>query len=99
VVTNPPFQLAQQFVEHALKMVTGKVAIIQRLAFLEGQRRGKLFRATPPARVWVFSPRQSMPPGGSDVPAQNGSIAYCWLVWDATVVTTLGQTRLGWLPR
>jgi hypothetical protein len=95
IVTNPPFAIAQQFVERALSLVPGKVAIIQRLAFLEGQERGKLFRRQPPTRVWVFSSRQSMPPGGTDIPAQNGSVAYCWLVWDRLHV---GKTELGWLP-
>lgn len=95
VVTNPPFVYAQRFVEHALKLGAAKVAIIQRLAFLEGQERGKMFRATPPARVWVFSSRQSMPPGGMDVPAQSGSVAYCWIVWDKT---HCGRTDIGWLP-
>jgi len=98
IVTNPPFVYAQRFVEHALKLGAAKVAIIQRLAFLEGQERGKMFRATPPARVWVFSSRQSMPPGGMDVPAQNRSTAYAWLVWDAATPTMLGETRMNWLP-
>lgn len=95
VVTNPPFVYAQRFVEHALKLGALKVAIVQRLAFLEGQERGKMFRATPPARVWVFSSRQSMPPGGMDVPAQSGSVAYCWIVWERRY---FGAPELGWLP-
>jgi hypothetical protein len=95
VITNPPFVFAQRFVEHALNLGARKIAIIQRLAFLEGQERGKMFRATPPARVWVFSSRQSMPPGGMDVPATGGAIAYCWIVWERG---HFGPPALGWLP-
>lgn len=81
VLCNPPFQLAQKFVEHALALVPGKVCIVQRLAFLEGQERGRFFARTGLSHVWVHSSRQSMPPGGTDVPAQNGSVAYAWFVW------------------
>ncbi len=90
-----PWSIACSQIGILSALVPGKVAIIQRLAFLEGQKRGGLFRSRPPARVWVFSSRQSMPPGGQDIPAQNGSVAYCWLVWDPNWG---GDTALGWLP-
>ena len=96
IVTNPPYSLTEQFVRHALSITTGKVAIITRLAFLESQRRRDgLFREHPPARVWVCSKRPSMPPGGTDVPAKGGSVAYAWFVWDRA---HQGATTLGWLP-
>ena len=96
IVTNPPYSLTEQFVRHALSITTGKVAIITRLAFLESQvRRDGLFREHPPARVWVCSKRPSMPPGGTDVPAKGGSVAYAWFVWDRSYK---GATTLGWLP-
>lgn len=98
ICTNPPFPLAQRFVEHAMKLVTGKIAIIQMLAFLEGQKRGEMFRATPPARVYVFSPRQSMPPGDVAVKAKGGSKAFQWLIWDMANPTKRGDTRMDWLP-
>lgn len=84
IVCNPPFQLAQRFVEHALRMVPGTVAIVQRLAFLEGQERGRFFAASGLSHVWVHSSRQSIPPGGVAVEAKGGSIAYAWFVWRRT---------------
>lgn len=95
ILTNPPFNLAQRFVEHALTLTTGKVAIVQRLAFLEGKARSKFFAETPLARVWVHSSRQSMPPGGSGQEAKGGSVAYAWFVWDHNHT---GSPKLGWLP-
>lgn len=97
VVTNPPFNLAQRFVEHALALVQGKVCIVQRLSFLEGQARRRFFLSSGLSRVWVHSSRQSMPPGGVDVLAKGGAVAYCWLVWDRT--TQPGEMwRGGFLP-
>ncbi len=95
IVSNPPYGIIQPWIERALTMTTHKVAILARLALLEGQaRRTTLFAKTPPARVWVSSRRPSMPPGGTDVPARGGTIAYGWFVWDRG---HSGPTTLGWL--
>lgn len=93
VICNPPFQLAQRFVEHALRLVPGKVAIVQRLAFLEGQARREFFERSGLSHVWIHSSRQSMPPGGVAMKADGGSVAYCWLVWRRTPP---GQHWTGW---
>lgn len=93
-VSNPPYGVLQQFIEHALKITTGKVCILARLAFLEGQARKPFFQSTPLARVWVSSRRASMPPGGTDIKASGGTIAYAWFVW---VPGHVGPPTLGWL--
>ena len=84
IVSNPPFNVAQEFVEHALRLVPGTVAIVQRLAFLEGQERGRFFAASGLSHVWVHSSRQSMPPGGKGLETKGGSVAYAWFVWRRT---------------
>lgn len=98
VVTNPPFKLAQRFVDRALGDDLGcaKVAVLQRLAWLEGSERGAWFAAKPLARVHVFSFRVSMPPGSSDVPAKGGAVAFCWYVFEHG---WLGPPQLRWLRR
>ena len=94
-VFNPPFSLAQQFVERALDVVPGKCIVLQRLAWLEGQKRRSFFLETGLSHVWVHSSRISMPPGGTDVPAQGGAVAFAWMVWRRTPP---GQpATLGWL--
>lgn len=94
-VFNPPFSLAQQFVERALEVVPGKVIVLQRLAWLEGQKRRAFFLSTGLSHVWVHSCRISMPPGGQDIPATGGAVAYAWMVWRRTPP---GQpATLGWL--
>lgn len=83
IVCNPPFELAEKFVRHALDVTKFKIAVIVRLNFAAGQARCRsLFLPYPPAREVVLSKRPSMPPGGTDIPAKGGTTDYCWLVWD-----------------
>lgn len=94
IVTNPPFGAVERYVDHALMIATHKVAILARLALLEGIKRKRFFLATPLARVWVSSRRISMPPGGSDVEAKGGAIAYAWFVWE---LGHRGPATVGWI--
>ena len=95
IVTNPPFELAGQFVQHALDLdPPGKVCMFLRLAFLEGKRRrDSLYSVRPPARVWVFSERQKLRRGGAGE-YQSGLIAFAWYVWERGAPPV---TQLGWL--
>lgn len=95
IVTNPPFNLAEEFVRKALELANRKVAMLLRLAFLEGQDRAKgLFTTAPPTRVWVFSERITFYPSGIQT-AGSGTMAYAWFVWDLKYPT--GKTELNWL--
>lgn len=83
IITNPPFKLAEQFARHALDLGVQKLAMLLRLAWLEGTERKRLFESTPLARVHVASRRLSMARGGTDVGKGGGSmIAFAWFVWD-----------------
>lgn len=83
IITNPPFKLAEQFARHALDLGATKLAMLLRLAWLEGTERQRLFESTPLARVHVASRRLSMARGGTDVGKGGGSmIAFAWFVWD-----------------
>lgn len=96
IITNPPFKFATEFVEHALRRADAKVAMLCRLAWLEGKERRKLFTSTPLARVWVFSSRVPMLRGGDQMAAGGGGmIAFAWYVWDKRHV---GAPTIGWLP-
>lgn len=95
IVTNPPFKLADDFALHALERLrVPYLAMLLRLAFLEGMARGAaLFTPHPPARVWAFGKRPTLW-RGDEVAGTGGSIAYAWFVWDG--LTLPGETRLGW---
>ena len=94
IITNPPFNSAEGFVNTALQQANCKVALLLRLAFLESAHRAEtIFRVSPPSRVWVFSERITFYPSGV-IKAGSGTTAYAWFVWDKM---HSGPTELAWL--
>jgi hypothetical protein len=95
IVTNPPFNSAEQFVQNGLKTAKTKFALLLRLAFLEGAgRQHSIFKRNAPARVWIFSERITFYPKDA-VQKGSGTTAYAWFVWDKD---HSGSTELKWLP-
>lgn len=63
-ITNPPFRLAEQFINRALRSSQEGCAFLVRSAFTEGQERyASLFSVNPPAYVLQFSERVVMHKG------------------------------------
>lgn len=95
IVTNPPFKFAEEFARHALAVAPDKVALLCRLAWLEGIGRRRMFTGTPLARVHVFSRRLRMQRGRLPEPGEGGgALAFAWFVWERGYV---GAPTLGWL--
>lgn len=95
IITNPPFKHAEEFVRHALARATRKVAMLCRLAWLEGIERKALFERTPLARIWVFSRRLAMLRGGAAMQQGGGGmIAFAWYVWEHG---HSGPPSIGWI--
>jgi predicted RNA methylase len=98
IVTNPPFGLAREFVDKALELTTGKVAMFLRLAFLESQERGEWLPTTPLARVYIMSRRVPMQRGRiSEAGDGHGVIAFAWFVWEHGHVGPPTLHFLDWL--
>ena len=59
IITNPPYKIAKEFVEHALEVITEghKVAMFLKLTFLESKKRRELFEKYPPKVIYVSSSR------------------------------------------
>lgn len=94
-ITNPPFRLAEQFIERALERSMVGVAVILRSAFIESiGRYERLFRDRPPTNVLQFSERVPMVKGRLDCEAASAT-AYAWLVWRHS--STSASTRLHWI--
>lgn len=94
IVTNPPYNAAEGFVEAGVHKADRKFALLLRLAFLEGANRQRtIFTEAPPTRVWVFSERITFYPAGA-VQKGTGTTAYAWFVWD---LQSPGPTELKWL--
>lgn len=95
IITNPPYNSAESFVQAGLEKSSKKLALLLRLAFLEGANRQRtIFRDTPPSRVWVFSERITFYPKGSEVRG-SGTTAYAWFVWDKEEHE---KSSLKWIP-
>lgn len=96
IICNPPFSLGVEFTLKALELVGGKVCILQRTVWLEGERRYKrLFAKGHLMRIWQFRSRISMPPGASDSPVKGGSVSFAWFVFSRA---HQGPYAGGWLP-
>jgi hypothetical protein len=96
IITNPPFYLAERFVERALAHASRKVAFLLKLTFLEGGARSRLLESTPLARIWVFRNRLTFPlPNAENPQANGGMFAFAWFVWEHG---HQGPPSLGWLP-
>jgi hypothetical protein len=94
-ITNPPFRLAERFIDRALDTSRCGVAMLVRTAFLEGiGRHSRLFSQSPPSAVLQFTERVVMHKGRL---SQTGSTAtaYCWLVWSIRVPPL--RTQLRWI--
>lgn len=93
-VTNPPFRLAEQFIERALDTSRVGTAIFARTALLEGVGRfQRVFSKRPPTLILQFSERVVLHKGKL---SEKGSTAtsYAWFLWEKD---WLG-TRFGWIP-
>lgn len=74
IITNPPFSLAFEFCQHALKHAP-EVALLLRLNFLGSQKRKEWFKVNEPNALFVLSARPDFTGGGGD------SCDYAWFVW------------------
>lgn len=83
VITNPPFSLAQEFVDHGLA-VAPVVMMLLRLAFLEADGRNEWLQRSPLSTVHVFVDRLPMMhrEGYTGKRLKKSSTAYAWFVWD-----------------
>lgn len=96
IVCNPPFKIYKEFALHALQLVPGKVAMIAEARRLAAAR---WLQETPLARIWLLTPRPSMPPGEVIARGEKpggGKQDFCWLVWDRA---HKGPATIGWLHR
>jgi len=82
ILTNPPFSLAEEFVEHALELCP-HVIMLLRLAFLESERRSRILDTGSLARIHVFRRRLPMMHRDSWTgPKASSAMAFAWFVWD-----------------
>ena len=96
LITNPPYKIAQKFVEHSVEIIPEgrKVAMFLKLTFLEGQSRRKMFEKFPPKTVYVFSKRIKCARGGDFNSFSSSAVAYAWFVWKKGYT---GKPKIEWI--
>ena len=100
VVTNPPFSLAQEFLEKSVEVVNdgGKIAMFLKIQFLEGAKRREMFKKYPPKYIYVFVKRQAPWNNGSPVDEKGKSwsstMCFAWFVWEKGFT---GEPIVRWL--
>lgn len=99
VITNPPFNLFQEFVEQALKIATKKVIMFGKLQALEGQKRATFLQGTPLRTVYVFKKRQQPMRNGKENDEVTGkkmssTMAFAWFVWE---IGYEGKPTIEWI--
>ena len=98
VITNPPFNLFQEFAEKALEIATHKVILFGKLQALEGKKRATFMENSPLKTVYVFKARQNPLRNGSPLD-ENGkpwasTMAFAWFVWE---IGYKGKPQIEWL--
>ena len=78
IVTNPPFNIAMDFVQKGLQEVgkDGTAIYLLRLNWLGSQKRHQFLKDNPPTHLFVLSPRPSFTGKGTD------STEYALICWD-----------------
>jgi len=88
IITNPPYSLAQEFLEKGMEVINdnGKIAMFLKIQFLEGAKRQEMFKKYPPKYIYVFSKRQNPWRNGSPFDEKGkpwaSTMCFAWFVWE-----------------
>jgi len=86
IITNPPFNLFQEFAERALEIAGKKVILFGKIQALEGQKRATFMENSPLKTVYVFKKRINPMRNGSPVDENEkpwaSTMAFAWYVWE-----------------
>lgn len=106
IITNPPFNLAGEFLNRALYEAKTGVALLLRTAWIEGEQRWRdIFSKTAPSTIAQFAERVPMVKGRWD-PEASSATAYMWFIWERDLHNNFpnngysrrGRSELVWIP-
>ena len=94
VITNPPFNLAEEFLIKSLNICSHGTAILARTVFLESVGRYKnIFSKNPPTYFAQFTERVPMIKGRVDKQASTAT-GYAWFIW---IKNSKINSKLTWI--
>ena len=79
IISNPPYSMAQEIIEHffKIKRPTAQVIMLLRIGFLESQKRIPFWKKYPVSELYPLSHRPSFTGDG-----HTDATAYAWFVWN-----------------
>lgn len=96
VITNPPYRLAEAFIEHALTLCPN-VYMLLRLGFLEGMRRTVLLEHSGLQRIYLFRNRlPMMHRAGWEGNKSTSRMAFAWYCWRRGYTGPVELRRISW---
>lgn len=81
IITNPPYNIINKWIQHAYDIGVSYMALLCKLALLEGYERSYILERTGLKRYYVFRRRIQMGREGTNY-GNSGMIAFAWFVWD-----------------
>ena len=89
IVTNPPYSLAQQFIEKSMSLLSdnGQIAMFLKIQFLEGGKRKNFYEKFPPKYIYVFRNRMATWNNGQEINPETGkkwstTMCHAWYIWE-----------------
>lgn len=96
VITNPPYKIAKEVIEHLLNISDKNIiiAMLLKVQFLEGKGRKDFFKKYPMKYLYISSSRIRTCKNGDFEKYKNvNSIAYGWYIWE---VGNKEETKIRW---
>ena len=83
IIGNPPYSLAQEFIDKSLSLLNpgGRLIFLLRTNFLESKKRFDWWRDKLPSGLYVLNKRPSFTGKGTD------ATSYSWFIWDKSATT------------
>jgi len=78
IIGNPPYSLAQEFIDKSLELLApgGRLILLLRTNFLESKKRFEWWQDKIPNGLYVLSKRPSFTGKGTD------ATSYSWFIWE-----------------
>jgi len=96
IVTNPPFKLATEFVEHGLQLCR-HVVVLCRLQFIEGRKRDGIMGRCNAVHAFINRvPMMHREEGAPEQKDMSSAIAFAWFVFDREHQGDITLRRIAW---
>lgn len=86
IVTNPPFNLAYEFMQKGIELAEKSLALLLPVRYLCGKKRSDFFIKHPPAKIIVIPNKIDF------LGTNNPMMEFAWFVWDKNI----SDTKIYW---